>query len=190
MLFGVIRDKLHRVDGKRFDAPGGLWIDEVSRHTMLYADGRPAFRQRSDKYIDSLLLTQGQTLGPMRFAVGIDVPSPTTAARAVISAPQSIPCTLSTETPASGWLVHCSTQDAIVCDLQTESHSPLAVTMQVVLTRNQSRTVKLRFCRAIRSAARQTGDGRGWAELKHEESMLELSLAAHEVTRVRIELQS
>ncbi len=89
MLFGVVRDKLHRVDGKRFDAPGGLWIDEVSRHTMLYADGRPAFRQRSDKFIDSLLLTKGQTPSPMRFAVGIDVPSPTTAARALIAPPQS-----------------------------------------------------------------------------------------------------
>ncbi len=189
MVFGVVRDKLHRVDGKRFDAPGGLWIDEVSRQTMFYADGRPAFRQRSDKYIDSLLLTKNQSPQPLRFLVGFDPPAPATAARALISPARCIPCNVSPETPTTGWLVHCSSADATLCDLQVESFSPLVITFQLVMTRNQSRSVKVRFCRDIVSAARQAGDAHNWAELKHETSKLEVSLAAHEVTRLRVELK-
>jgi len=182
-IFSPLRDKMHRCDGKRIDAPMGLFIDEVARQTQLYGDGRPAFRLRGDRFVDSLMMVKNEVGGPHRFAVGFDVPSPIDAVRSLASPPVALACDRPTApTPSSGWLVHCSTPDVVLCDLQTVTPEPLEISMLVIASRNESRKAKVRFCREIRLATRDgvplecSGDG------------VIVPLAGHEIVRLSVQL--
>jgi hypothetical protein len=205
-ILAPLRDKLHRTEGKRYDSPAGLLIDETNRQTLLFNDGRPAFRQRSDRYIDSLLLVRNEALRPLRFAVGFDVPSPVNALRSLIAPPAVIACDAPSSTPASGWLVHCSSTEVVIVDLKTESCDPLVISFLAIATRNETRKTKLRCCREIVLAQRESkvrstsdsdsdSDGKGqvpslvtWETIEHSGDVIELSLAGHEVVRIRVEL--
>lgn len=184
MIFAPLRDKLHRTEGKRIDAPAGLLIDEVNRQTLLFTDGRPSHRQRGDRFIDSLCLVKNESLRTMRFAVGFDVPSPIDSLRSLIAPPTATPCHASATTPASGWLVHCSTPDVVICALRTESTSPLVISFLVIASRSESRKAKIRFCRNIISATRDAN------ELKYSGDAIEVPLSGFEVAQVRVELNA
>ena len=206
--FTPLRDKLHRTDSKRFDSPAGLLIDEMPKQTLLFADGRPSHRRRGDRYIDSLMLVRNEVIKPMRFAIGFDVPSPIDALRALISPPAVVACESTSKVPASGWLVHCSTPDVVISDLKTETVSPLTISFLAIVTRGESRKAKIRFCRDIVHAFRESPssaqsdveaasesvDGMGlepfgFSKLEHSSDAIELSLSAHEVVRLRVQLE-
>jgi alpha-mannosidase len=212
-FYTPLRDKLHRTDNKRFDSPAGLLIDESPKQTLLFADGRPAHRRRGDRYIDSLLVVRDESLKQFRFAVGFDVPAPIDALRSLIAPPSVVTCDATSQVPASGWLVHCSTPDVAICDLKTESTSPLVVSFLAVATRGESRKAKIRFCRDLAGAQRETfaddvprspssleelgaeGDSAqgviglaGFEPLDFKGDRIELDLSGHEVVRIRVEL--
>lgn len=211
-FYTPLRDKLHRTDSKRFDSPAGLLIDESPKQTLLFADGRPAHRRRGDRYIDSLLVVRDESLKQFRFAVGFDVPSPIDALRSLIAPPSIVTCDALAKVPTSGWLVHCSTPDIAICDLKTESTSPLVVSFLAIATRGESRKAKIRFCRDLAGAQRETfaddvpksdasieqlgveGDSAhgvtglaGFEPLEFKGDRIELDLSGHEVVRIRVE---
>ncbi len=200
LIFAPLRDKLHRTDGKRLDSPAGLLIDELSRQTLLFNDGRPSHRQRGDRYLDSLLMVRGETSGPMRFAIGLDCPAPLVALRALAVPPAVIECDIAASTPRSSWLVHSATSDVLVCDLKTESIQPLRISFLVVATRGESRKAKLRFCRNVVTAeiqpeaqpeAMPLGDQAADVKIKAVEfadDKIEIPLAGHEIARVSVQL--
>ncbi len=211
ILLAPLRDKLHRVEGKRLDSPAGLLIDETSRQTLLFNDGRPAHRRRGDRYLDSILLVRGEQPRPLRFAVGFDCPSPLTALRAIavpptvveLASPVADASAAPPSIPASGWLMHCATTDVQICDLRTESTSPLILTFLAVATRCESRKAKVRFCRSLVIAHREANGANrasssvdasdpsdGFEVIEHSGDSIEFSLVGHEVTRIRVELAS
>ncbi len=182
-IFAPLRDKLHRTESKRFDSPAGLLIDESSRQTLLFTDGRPAHRQRDDRYLDSLLLVRDEPLRPMRFAIGFDVPTPIDALRSLLVPPAVLACDAPQSTPSAGWLVHCSTTEVVICDLQTESTAPLVISFLAIATRNESRKAKVRFCRNVVSAQRVSKEA-----IEFKDDAIEVALVGHEVLRIRVEL--
>jgi len=161
-----------------------LLIDEVSRQTLLFTDGRPSHRQRGERFIDSLCMVKNEPLRTVRFAVGFDVPAPIDSLRSLIAPPNAIPCNAPAATPASGWLVHCSTPDVVICDLQTESTAPLVISFLAIASRSESRKAKIRFCRNIVSATQDAND------LKYTGDAIEVPLAGFEVAQVRVELNA
>jgi hypothetical protein len=207
-----LRDKLHRAEAKRYDSPAGLLVDETSRQTLLFNDGRPSHRKRGERYIDSLLLVRDEPIQPIRFAIGFDVPSPIDALRSLIAPPAVVTLEpgagqASSNLPASGWLVHCSTPDVILCDLKTKSTSPLVISFLAVATRSESRKAKVRFCRNIVRAGReavakslttssensvQDGDDDGLHQthlpMEHSGDAIEFPLNGHEVVCIEVEL--
>jgi len=207
-----LRDKLHRADAKRYDSPAGLLIDETSRQTLLFSDCRPSHRKRGDRYIDSLLLVRDEPLQPLRFAIGFDVPSPMDALRSLIAPPAVVsfePSTsdASSHLPASGWLVHCPTQDVMLSDLKTESTSPLMISFLAIATRSESRMAKVRFCRNVSGASREsfskslvatsevttldampTGLAATHQPIDHKGDSIEFPMSGHEVVRIQVEL--
>ena len=206
-----LRDKLHRADAKRYDSPAGLLVDETSRQTLLFSDCRPSHRKRGDRYIDSLLLVRDEPLQPLRFAIGFDVPSPMDALRSLIAPPTVVSFEQGTSDspsnlPASGWLVHCPTQDVILSDLRTESTSPLVLSFLAIATRSEARKAKVRFCRNVSSASREAiskslvaasevttldATPTGLADtqpIDHKGDTIEFPLNGHEVVRIQVEL--
>jgi len=180
-LFAPLRDKLHRVESKRIDAPAGLLIDEIARQTLLFADGRPSYRQREDRFIDSLCMVRGESPQKLRFAVGFDLPSPINAMRSVISQPFVLACDAPSTTPSSGWLMHCSTPDVVICDLHTESVSPLTISFLVIASRAESRKAKIRFCRTVAIAINDQ------EVIKHSGDAIEVPLSGFEVAKIQVQ---
>jgi len=185
-----LRDRLHRVgSGKRIDSPGGLLIDEVDKQTLIFTDGRPAHRKIGDRFIDSLLLVRGEQQRQFSMSLGFDVKAPLQALRAAISPPAQIPIAELPKTSV-GWLMNCSTPDIVVSDLKVQSDSPLSLSMLVITGCSDSRKVKLRFCRDLVSAERETGNPHLPRQaVTHEGDRVDLSLAGHEAVRLHVTLR-
>lgn len=184
-----LRDMLHRVgNGKRIDSPGGLLIDEVDKQTLIFTDGRPAHRKIGDRFIDSLLVVRGEQQQTSSMSLGFDVKSPLQALRAAIAPPAQVPIAEMPKTSV-GWLINCSTPDIVVTDLKLQSASPLSLSMLVITGRSDSRKVKLRFCRDVVSAERETGNPHMPRQaVTHEGDRVDLSLAGHEAVRLHVTL--
>jgi hypothetical protein len=184
-----LRDMLHRVgSGKRIDSPGGLLVDEVDKQTLIFTAGRPAHRKVGDRFIDSLLVVRGEQARRFSTSLGFDVKSPLQALRAAIAPPVQIPIAGVPKTSV-GWLVNCSTADVLVTDMQVQSQSPLVVSMLVITGQSESRKAKLRFCRDVVAAERETGNPHMPRQaVTHEGDRVDLALAGHEAVRLHVTL--
>jgi len=188
-LTAPLRDMLHRVgNSKRIDAPGGLMIDEVERHTLLYTAGRPAHLRAGDRFVDSLLIVRGETRREFSMRVGIDVPEPANALRAAACPPSLVPLASHSSAPL-GWLVTSSAADVSLVGLRVESTEPLELSLDVITTTPESAKVRLRFCRDCLHARRATGNPASpWQDVPHERDQVELAMAGHESVRLRVGL--
>ncbi len=151
-----LRDKLYRIThSKQFDSPAGVLVDEVDRTTLIHTAGYPAHQPSGNRFLDSLILVRGEQQLTSTLAVGFDVPSPLVALRAQGLPPLSLAVDRC-PTAATGWLLHCGTPDILVTDLRIDSTGPLVLSMLVIGTSSESRKAKLRFCRNVTDAQRQT----------------------------------
>lgn len=187
-LAAPLRDRMQRVgSGKRVDSPGGILIDEVERQTLLFTEGRPAHLRVGDRFLDSLLIVRGERRREFGISIGMDVPEPGLALRAIASPPSVIRTTGAGKT-GIGWLVNCSAPDIALTDMRVESESPLMLSMNAINTSSDSRKFRLRFCRDCRVAETSVvGSGRAWQSATCEGDRVELAIAGHDVVRLRVE---
>jgi hypothetical protein len=165
-----------------------LLIDEVDKQTLIFTDGRPAHRKIGDRFIDSLLVVRGEQQQASSMSLGFDVKSPLQALRAAIAPPAQVPIAEMPKTSV-GWLINCSTPDIVVTDLKLQSASPLSLSMLVITGRSDSRKVKLRFCRDVVLAERETGNPHMPRQaVTHDGDRVDLSLAGHEAVRLHVTL--
>jgi len=189
-LLVPLRDMLHRASSdKQIDSPAGLVIDEVDHQTLLYSDGRPAHQRVGDRFVDSLLIVRGETQTQFKMRVGFDIREPLSALRAAACPPPKLTLESVPSNPV-GWLVACSTPDVLLSDFQIDSVEPLRLSLLVITTRGDSRKVKVRFCRDVVAAERETGKPEApYQPLTHEGDVVQVSLTGHEAVRLRVTLQ-
>lgn len=189
-LLVPLRDLLHRASSDRqIDSPAGVVVDEVDHQTLLFTDGRPAHQRVGDRFIDSLLIVRGETQTQFKMRVGFDVREPLSAFRAAICPPPRVALETLPPNPV-GWLVACATPDVLLSDFQLDPTQPLTLSLLVITTRSDSRKVKVRFCRDVVAAERETGKPEApYQPLTHEGDVVQVSLAGHEAVRIRVTLQ-
>ena len=150
----LIRDKAHRATSRRMVAPLGVVIDEAERQTLVCGSGLAFHRRVGDRFLDTLLLVQGERESAFKIHYGFDVSSPVASARATIAPPLALSVQPAESTPEIGWMVHASPKDLLVSrmDVQTRSDGRLAVVLRIIQTQPQSCKAKLRFFRNVELA--------------------------------------
>ncbi len=150
----LIRDKTHRATSRRMVAPLGVVIDEAERQTLVCGSGLAFHRRVGDRFLDTLLLVQGERESAFTIHYGFDVSSPVAAARARIAPPLALSVQPAENTPDIGWMLHASPKDLFVSrmDVETRSDGRLAAVLRIIQTKPQSCKVKLRFFRNVELA--------------------------------------
>ena len=150
----LVRDKAHRATSRRMVAPLGIVIDEAERQTLVCGSGLAFHRRVGDRFLDTLLLVQGEREPAFKIHYGFDVSSPVASARAMIAPPLALPVQAAESTPEIGWMVHASPKDLLVSqmEVQTRSDGRLAAVLRIIQTQPQSCKAKLRFFRDVELA--------------------------------------
>jgi alpha-mannosidase len=150
----LVRDKAHRATSRRMVAPLGVVIDEAERQTLVCANGLAFHRRVGDRFLDTLLLVQGERESAFTIHYGFDVSSPVAAARARIAPPLALSVQPAKSTPDIGWMLHASPKDLLVSSMQVETRvdGRLAAVLRIIQTKPQSCKVKLRFFRNVELA--------------------------------------
>ncbi len=150
----LIRDKVHRGSSRRFVAPLGMVIDEAERQTLIGSCGLAFHRHVSDRFLDTLLAVQDESIHSFRLFYGFDVSSPVAMARSLIVPPTMIPITTSSEAASIGWIVYPSPKSVHVSSFRVEriSDGRLAGFLRLTQTRSQPCKANVRFLRDVESA--------------------------------------
>lgn len=151
----IVRDKLHRVRSRRIVAPSGVVIDEAEKQTLVCGYGLPFHRRVGERFLDTLVLVQGESKQTFQVDYGIDVPSPVAACRARFQPPTTISVDRGSNGPEIGWICHLAPKEILLSalDVHRTSEGKLAAVVRVVQTQATTAKVKLRFCRDVVAVA-------------------------------------
>lgn len=193
----MLRDKIHRGNGRRLVAPLGLVIDEADRQTLIAGRGRAFHRKVDARFYDTLLCVRGESEHEFSMRYGFDVPTPVATAKSLIAAPVQSLVTTSGKSPNVGWMVHASPKEVAIVsmDVQRSSTGQLGALVRIVQTRPKACKATLRFFRDLASAKLVAGkmDDEGlWQSPTETESSrvkvagdaVTVSLASHAVIDV------
>ncbi len=147
----IVRDKLHRVRSRRILAPSGVVIDEAERQTLVCGYGLPFHRRVGERFLDTLILVEGESKQTFQVDYGIDVPSPVAACRARFQPPTKISIDRGANGPEIGWICHLAPKEILLSalDVHRTAEGKLAAVVRVVQTQASTAKVKLRFCRDV-----------------------------------------
>ncbi|MGI9472497.1 MAG: hypothetical protein ACR2NZ_13230 [Rubripirellula sp.] len=157
----LLRDKLHRAKSRRLVAPLGVVLDEAERQTYIGGSGRAFHRRVGDRFLDTLLVTEGESDTSFTLHYGIDLPSPVNAARELMAAPLNVPVQAKAAATEIGWLVHTAPKDVLVSKFRVgrRQDGQLAALVRLVQTRPQQCKATIRFLRDVTSAYALHGSG-------------------------------
>ena len=147
----IVRDKLHRVRSRRLVAPAGVVIDEAERQTLVCGYGLPFHRRVDDRFLDTLLLVDGESKQTFKVDYGIDVRSPVAACRSRFSGPVAVGLIPGSNAPEIGWICHVAPREVLISalNLYSTKEGKLAAVVRAVQTQSQTAKVKMRFCRDV-----------------------------------------
>lgn len=178
----LVRDKVHRVRGRRLLCPLGVVIDEVDRQTLVMAGGRPAYRACGDRMLDTLLQVAGESATEFQLEYGFDVKSPVAFARSRMAVPavRQVP---QGKLPPTGWLLQLSARNVIVAQVTAvPEESGWRLHVLLVETRGKPTKLQLFFARTPEKAT----TGPQQTPLPVEEDATKVSLGAHEACLVEL----
>ncbi len=151
----LVRDKIHRSRSQRMVSPLGLVIDEAERQTLISTAGLAFHRKVGDRFIDTLLVVEGEACEIFKLSYGFDVPAPVATAKAFITGSLQVPVEKPQSLPPRGWIAFASPPDVMITHLQIRQREDgrLAATIRAIQTRSQSANITLRFCRDVQFAS-------------------------------------
>ena len=140
-------------------APLGILIDEAERQTLVASGGLAFHRRVGDRFLDTILLVQGESNHQFRLCYGFDVPTPVGTSRALISPVAHVGITAPAAASDIGWIVHAAPKETLISSLRVgrRRDGQLAALVRVTQTRPQSCKASIRFCRDVSRAMELAG---------------------------------
>lgn len=150
----LVRDKLHRARSRRMVAPLGLLLDEAERQTLVCGEGLAFHRRVGERFLDTLVVVEGESRTDFTLHYGFDVPSAVAASRGRITPPVEVVVTPKSGTPEIGWMLHLAPKDLLLSGLTVRERSDgrLAALIRIIQTQPQACKVKLRCFRNVAAA--------------------------------------
>jgi alpha-mannosidase len=147
----LLRDKIHRTRSRRMVAPLGVMIDEAERQTLVGAAGLAFHRRVGERFLDTLLITQGESNQQFTLFYGFDVSAPVGAARSLIVPPVRVPISSPQGVSNIGWIIHSAPKEVLVSSLSVDRRrdGKLAAAVRLIHTRSQSCKASIRFLRDV-----------------------------------------
>ncbi|WP_068142070.1 hypothetical protein [Roseimaritima ulvae] len=179
----LLRDKIHKVRGRRLNAPLGVLVDEADRQTLVLADGRPAHRVCGTRMLDSLLMVAGESQNQFKLQYGFDVKSPVSVARSRLSPAVALDAPSSGIPVPVGWLLQLDARNVLVSDAVAEQvDGRLEMVLLLIETRGKATKTRLHFYRNPQSAQRM-GDEQPF---ECEQDAVKIVLGGFETLQLRV----
>ena len=152
----MVRDKVHRSQGRRMLAPLGLVIDEAQRQTLITSDGYPLHKAVGKSFYDTLLMVRGQGSAQFNLRYGFDVPQPVAEAWSGLAPAKELPVSANPYAVASSWFIHVGPREVLIGDMAVHhlADEKLGIELELIATRGKASTAKLQFYRDPSSAYR------------------------------------
>ncbi len=178
----LLRDKIHKVRGRRLNAPLGVVVDEADRQLLVVADGRPAHRVCGTRMLDTLLMVAGQRQDTFQLQYGFDVKSPVSVARSRLSPAVVEPAAAAIPAPV-GWLLQLDARNVLVSDASTAMvDGRLEMVLLLIETRGKSTKTRLHFYRNPQAAQRISDQ----QPFECEEDAVKIVLGGFETLQLRV----
>lgn len=104
---------------EQIESPEWVEVDDLIGRITIFPLGLPFHRRSSTNWLDTLLLPAGEERRRFQFAIGLDVPSPTQAACALLSAGQPFIAEMpGAAAVPKGWFLHVGAKNAIVTHVE------------------------------------------------------------------------
>ncbi|WP_162006788.1 hypothetical protein [Roseimaritima sediminicola] len=179
----LLRDKVHRVAGRRLNAPLGVLIDEADRQTLVVADGRPAHRVCGSRMLDTIVAVAGQQDRTFRLRYGFDVKSPVAVARSLLAPPEVVAAAGSPLPVPAGWLLQLDARNVIITEARCERvDGALEMVLLVIETRGKPTKTRLHCYRNPQAAWREGEEHR----FECEEDAVKIVLGGFESLQLRV----
>lgn len=195
----MVRDKVHRRSSRNLVAPLGVVIDEAERQTLIASGGLAFHRVVADRFLDTLLLVQGESQRKFDLSYGFDVPTPVATSRSLVCPTFQVPVSASAVTPSIGWMIHASPKAILVSSLAVDrtEDGRMRALLRIVQTQPQPCTAIVRFLRDVESAvlveqvsagrtAPATEEGESPQPLETKGDRISVSLPSHGVADVMV----
>ena len=95
-------------------APLGVVVDEADRQTLVCSHGTAYHRRVGERFLDTLLMVQGETQRSFNLEYGFDVNAPVASARSRLAPPLQLAVTPNSSTPEIGWILHTAPKDILL----------------------------------------------------------------------------
>jgi alpha-mannosidase len=151
---------MHKAEGDRIETTHLIDIRAEKFRTSLLTGGLPYHIRRGPRKLDTLLVVYGETTRKFRLGIGIDLPSPISAAMGFL-APRTALAGHMPPSAASGWLFHLDARNVVATYWEPLWESGRMSGYRVRLLETEGRRVQLglRSFRGVKSAMKQSAGG-------------------------------
>lgn len=138
---------------EQIESPEWVEIDDLIGRITIFPLGLPFHRRSSTTWLDTLLLPAGEEHRRFQFAIGLDVPSPTQAACALLSAGQPFIVEMPSAASApKGWFLHVGAKNAIITHIEPLGTPPNGVRLRIFETEGRDTRTAVSAFRPFRTA--------------------------------------
>ncbi len=171
----------------RVVAPIALEIDQHPERICLLPGGLPFHQRVGYRKLDTLLVTQGEMSRVWKFAIGVNVAYPLTAAIDVMCRPIEIPdISMGMQDPFSGWIFHLNCKNVAVVRWKPRNEDSASMLIVVRETEGRSANVTLDCARPIRQSWACDLSGNRLHELVVLDGKSQWEMVAHELAHVEV----
>lgn len=138
---------------EQIESPEWIEIDDMIGRITVFPMGLPYHRRSSTNWLDTLLLPAGEQLRHFQFAIGLDIPSSTQAACALLTAGKPAVATMPGAASApKGWFLHVGAKNAIITHIEPLGTPVNGVRVRILETDGRDARAKLSAFRPFRIA--------------------------------------
>lgn len=138
---------------EQIESPEWIEIDDVIGRVTVFALGLPYHRRTASNWLDTLLITAGEDRRRFQFALGLDIPSPTHAACALMTSGKPYLAEMPGAANApQGWLLHVGAKNALITNVEPLGSPATGVRIRLLETEGRDTPTSLSAFRPFRTA--------------------------------------
>ena len=147
-----VRDKFHRHAKRTVTAPGGYWIDDGQRQTVVCGEGLPVHRRIGNRFIDTPVASVGDGEATFSLTLGFDVPHAAAMVQDAVCDPVSVRVAGDNAASSRGFLLRVRGREVTLLGIEPVADQKDQFDLKLLQTKSKSVTAKIDVCRDVEKA--------------------------------------
>jgi len=173
---------------RRIESPEWIEMEDITGRMTCFAFGLPYHRLASDTWLDTLLLTAGETRNRRQFAIGLNCQYPSQTSLALLTAGRPAAVSLPIRPPSpTGWFLHVDAKNVIVTHLELLPAPANGVRLRLLETEGRGVGARVSAFRPFATARRTDFRGEPVESLSIVEGRAELEIGPNRWLQIEAE---